>query len=121
MDSLYLDLGGSKVIERIVDSLYGRVLQDPDLAPFFEGIDPILLRHKFRTFMNTICGGPYERSGLELRTAHIGAVNAGLSDSHLDTFITHFTDALNQAAVPPSLADSLLARVNEFRNDVLGN
>ncbi|MCC6490463.1 MAG: group 1 truncated hemoglobin [Candidatus Hydrogenedentes bacterium] len=120
MESLYFELGGSKVIERIVDALYGRVLRDQELAPFFADIDPVLLRHKFCTFMNTVAGGPYERSGLELRSAHFGAVNAGLSDSHVDKFVTHFSEVLAETAVPSPVSDALIARVNEFRGDVLG-
>ncbi|MCC6698998.1 MAG: group 1 truncated hemoglobin [Candidatus Hydrogenedentes bacterium] len=120
MESLYFELGGSKVIERIVDDLYNRVLRDQDLAPFFANIDPVLLRHKFCTFMNTVAGGPYERSGLELRSAHFGAVNEGLTDSHVDKFVAHFSEVLNEAAIPSPLVEALIARVNEFRGDVLG-
>lgn len=120
MDTQFEHLGGDAGIERLVTSLYQRILSDDRLAPFFDGVDMNLQRRKFRTFLHTVSGGPQSRTSIELRSAHSRAVDDGLEDLHVDLFAGHFRNALEDAGVPTHVVDNLMERIVRSRDDVLG-
>ncbi|MBI4558139.1 MAG: group 1 truncated hemoglobin [Candidatus Hydrogenedentes bacterium] len=120
MNSLYTELGGEVSIEQIVDILYRRILEDPALAFFFEHADVSRVKRKFREFIHVVTGGPHKHSGLELRGAHAGAVEQGLSFEHFTAFLNHFDAALREANVRPELTTRILETVTLCRKDVLG-
>jgi truncated hemoglobin YjbI len=45
-DSLYTRIGGAAAVQATVDVFYKKVLADPLLSPFFEGIDMVKQRNK---------------------------------------------------------------------------
>ena len=120
MGTLYTELGGSGMVERIVDVLYDKVSADDRLSPFFEKVDLSSQRHKFRMFLNTITGGPGAISALELRTAHAHSVDHGLDQSHFDAFVGHLEAAMTECEVPTDVADRILGRLADYQADVLG-
>lgn len=55
--SLYEEIGGEKVIRKLVEAFYPKVYRDPDLAPLFpEGVEAIM--HKQILFLTQFTGGP---------------------------------------------------------------
>ena len=120
MNSLYRAMGDEAGIERVVDAMYDRVLQDESLKPFFLQVDMAGQRAKFRSFLHTVTGGPVQRSGIELRAAHSRHVDSGLSHEHFEGFLHHLRNALSDASVPDETAAIVMEKVGQTRNDVLG-
>ncbi|PKR81987.1 globin [Brumimicrobium salinarum] len=56
IDSLYTVLGKEK-IKKLVDSFYGFVYQDPEIAPLFKG-DIEVIKEKQYCFLTQFFGGP---------------------------------------------------------------
>jgi hemoglobin len=120
MDSLYQRVGGEAVVEHIVGAMYERILADGTLGPFFAEVDMERQHTKFRAFLNTVLGGPAQRSGIELRAAHSKSVDAGLSHRHLDAFASHLRAALTGAGIDESLTREVMAGIERIEGDVLG-
>lgn len=55
--TLYERMGGADTINRLVQSFYAKVAQDPDLSPIFPD-DLTLTREKQRKFLTQFFGGP---------------------------------------------------------------
>ncbi|NUM56287.1 MAG: group 1 truncated hemoglobin [Candidatus Hydrogenedentes bacterium] len=120
MESLYYALGGETGLDSLVEAMYRRVLADPELRPFFDGLDMAQQHNKFRAFLQTISGGPVRRSGIELRAAHSASVESGLSERHFDAFVSHLGAALAEAGHGDDIIRTTTGRLNETKADVLG-
>src|SRR5262245_49676415 len=68
--TLFDRLGGTVAIDAAVDVFYGRVLADPELAPFFARVDLRHLRAHQRAFLAMALGGPERYRGRDLSDAH---------------------------------------------------
>ena len=63
---------GSRLTSGMAECFYDRVLVDPELAHFFEGIDMEVLREHLADFLTVLTGGPDLYKGRDLRAAHAG-------------------------------------------------
>ncbi|CAM3631472.1 globin domain-containing protein [Cytobacillus oceanisediminis] len=55
--SLFEEIGGTVIIEKLVEAFYPRVYADPILSPLFEG-DIKEIKQKQRMFLTQFLGGP---------------------------------------------------------------
>lgn len=55
--TLYTEIGGQEVIDRLVDAFYPRVYADEELRPLFEG-DMEEIKRKQKMFLPQFLGGP---------------------------------------------------------------
>lgn len=68
--TLFERYGGFAKVSRIVSTFYGRVLDDPILAPYFSGIDmPRLMDHQTK-FIASLMGGPASYTDEHLARVH---------------------------------------------------
>jgi hemoglobin len=56
-DAMYQTVGGDAGIDRIVDLFYEKLWADPELQPYFAGIDRERLKHHQRQFLTFALGG----------------------------------------------------------------
>jgi hemoglobin len=56
-DAMYQTVGGAAGITRIVDLFYEKLWADPELQPYFAGIDREKLKHHQRQFLTFALGG----------------------------------------------------------------
>ena len=76
-DAMYQTVGGAPGINKIVDLFYEKLWADPELQPYFAGIDRERLKHHQRQFLTFALGGdPLAYEG------------RALADSHADLKIT---------------------------------
>ena len=61
---------GSRVTTATAEILYDRILADPQLAPFFVGVDINRLREHMSDILSMIIGGPDLYQGRDLKAAH---------------------------------------------------
>ncbi len=121
MRSLFERLGSEAAVQAAVVKFYDRMLADPELAPFFEGMNVERLVDKQIAFMTMAFDGPNRYTGRDLRVAHARLVeDQGLSDHHFDRTAEHLVATLQELSVEQPLIDEAIAIVASTRDDVLG-
>lgn len=119
-ETLYEAIGGKAAVSAAVDLFYNKVIGDPLLRPFFEGVDLKRQRAKQVSFLATVFGGPTKYTGKDLRSGHAHLVKRGLGDAHFDAVAGHLQAALGELKVAPHLTAEVMRLVATTRNDVLG-
>lgn len=118
---LYDRLGGSAAVEAAVKIFYDKVLADPDLKPFFDGIDMARQGRHQINFMTYAFGGPNQYAGRGLRQAHARLVRErGLGEKHFGLVAGHLQASLQELNVPAELIQEVLQLVGSTKADVLG-
>lgn len=119
VDKLYELLGGEAAVQAATVRFYEKVMADPFLAPFFQGLNMEAQVKKFVGFMTMAMGGPHEYTGRDLRTAHQRLVNDGLGEAHFDALVLHLEQTLVELGVDTDLIDQTLELVASTHGDVL--
>lgn len=118
--TLYARLGGADAVKKAVDIFYERVLADPLLSPYFEGVDMKKQMLMQRDFLTLALGGPTIYSGKGLRKAHKHLVHErGLDDIHFDAVLGHLGATLTELGVPDHMIEEAAGIVESARDDVL--
>jgi len=120
MTSLYQRLGGAPALDAAVDIFYGKVLADPRISRFFEGVDMKRQANKQKAFLAMVTGGPTNYTGQHMRQGHAHQVARGLNDSHVDAVIENLAATLRELGVGESDIAEVGAVANSVRDDVLG-
>lgn len=113
---MYERLGGAPAIEAVVDELYRRILDDPELAPFFTRVNLRSQKGRMRAFVTMVTGGPNEYRGRDMKTAH---QRHAIEDRHFDLVAGHLVDSLASVGADPAAADELVSAVAGLRDDVV--
>jgi hemoglobin len=120
MTSLYERLGGAPAINVAVNVFYGKVLADPRISHFFEGVDMKRQANKQKAFLAMVTGGPTNYTGKHMREGHAHLVARGLNDSHVDAVIENLVATLRELGVSEADIAEVRAVANSVRDDVLG-
>jgi hemoglobin len=118
--SLYEQLGGEQAITATVGMFYESIMTDPELAPFFAGLDMDKQVHKQIAFMTMAFGGPHEYDGESLRNAHSRLVAKGLGHEHFVRVAGHLQKTLETLNVPAELIGRVMTIVGSTEGEVLG-
>ena len=120
MKSLYERIGGTDMVEAIVDKFYDKVLIDDRLKYFFKDTDMEKLSSHQKLFIIYIFGGASSYVGKNTRDAHKNLVdNMGLSDEHFDAMIQDLETTLTELNVPGDLIAEATEKVQSVKADVL--
>ncbi|MDZ4774169.1 MAG: group 1 truncated hemoglobin [Planctomycetota bacterium] len=117
--TLYQRLGGAAAMEKAVDRFYRRMLKDPRVARFFEGVDMQQQAAKQRGFLTMVTGGPHAYTGKDMRDGHAHLLAKGLDDSHVDVVIEHLGAILLELGASPADITQVAELANSVRDDVL--
>lgn len=118
--SLFERIGGMEAVMAAVDIFYEKVLADPLLTEFFNGVDMENQARKQVAFMTWAFMGPEEYKGRDLRAAHRHLVmKQGLGDAHFDAVAGHLKETLEELEVPAELIAEVMGVVGSTRNEVL--
>jgi len=110
--TIYEAIGGRAALVAAVDGLYGRLLADPEVGPFFPGGVGARHRAYVVTILGEALGGPERYRGPDLAAAHRGL---GISDAHFDRTAAHLADTLDELGVPRPPADRIVGIVAGLR------
>ena len=119
IDDLYELIGGRQTVWAATESFYRRVLADGSVSRFFESTDMEHLRARQSMFISMLLGGRVVYTGKDITAAHAGAREHGLNDTHFDTFLKHFRDALEEVGVKADKAEKVMKLLESKRNVVL--
>ena len=89
--SAYDAIGGAGAVKAAVAVFYRRMLDDPDLRDWFEGIDLVRLKAHQRAFLSHALGGPELFAGRPLAEAHAGLA---ITDDAFDAVAEHLVMTL---------------------------
>ncbi len=103
--TLYERLGGRESIAAVVDSFYGRVLDDDRLAHFFEGTDMQRQRAHQTQFLSSIAGGPVEYTGGDMESVH---ADLDISSGEFDAIATHLDRTLREFDVDDTAREDVV-------------
>ncbi|MBL9034394.1 MAG: chemotaxis protein CheW [Rhodospirillaceae bacterium] len=107
-------------IDAVVEVMFGRIMGDLRLKPFFAGASIDHIQGRMRDYLAKICGGPDGFGKVDLNKPHAGAVARGMADEHFDAFAGHLQAALNALEVPAHLAAMVMAIIFASRDEVMG-
>jgi hemoglobin len=114
--SLFERLGQEAGIRTAVDDFYVRVLADPQLAPYFEGIDLPRLRRHQTALLSQVTGGPVEYSGRDLGAGHAGL---GITPADFDRVVGHLVATLTALGVAPEDIGAVGEALTAHRDDIV--
>ncbi len=115
--SLYDRIGGEEGIRKLVDSFYGKVLDDAELKPYFEHAPMDKLLAMQREFFAMATGGPIVYSGRPLRQVHR---NFAISRREFQRFVEHLIQTLEEEFPALSRQDTLdlIAKINLYADEI---
>jgi hemoglobin len=112
----YDAVGGGPAVSAVVNDFYDRVLADPQLAPYFEGVDmPRLKRHQ-ALLITQVLGGPDNYDGRPLDEAHAGL---GIDSDDFAAVAGHLVETMRDAGVPEDIIARAGAAVAATKSDIV--
>jgi hemoglobin len=114
--TLYNRIGGEGAIRAAVDRFYERVLADPSLSHFFNGVSmPRLKAHQF-AFLSQALGGPKQYSGLSMNEAH---AKLAIEQHHFDSVAVHLVGTLRELHVPEDIVGEVATSITPLSSQVV--
>ena len=114
--SLYERLGQEVGIRTAVDDFYERVVSDPQLAHYFEGIDLRTLRGHQAALLVQVTGGPVGYSGRELAAGHAGL---DITPEDFDRVVGHLVATLTHLGVGEEDIGAVGAALGAHRDEIV--
>ena len=99
-----------------IDEFYERVLDDPELAPSFDGVDLDRLKAHQRAFLTVALGGPHVYDGRPLAEAHAGL---GITVQQLQLAVNHLVATFTSMRVEPAVVDDIVIRLSELESEIV--
>ena len=114
--SIYESIGGEPALAAVVDDFYVRVLADPQLVAFFDGVNMPKLKGRQVEFFAAALGGPDFYQGGSMRQVHAGR---GISQADFDRVAFHLTAALAAAGVPAETIAQIIKAIAPLADDIV--
>jgi len=112
----YDAIGGGPAVSAVVNDFYVRVLGDPQLAPYFDGVDMARLKRHQVLLVSQVLGGPVRYEGRPLDEAHEGL---GIDHDDFAAVAGHLTGAMRDARVPEDIIMRAIAAVAATEPDIV--
>jgi hemoglobin len=112
----YDAIGGGPAVSAVVNDFYVRVLADPQLAPYFEGVDIVRLKRHQVLLVSQVLGGPDKYDGRPLGEAHAGL---GIDHDDFTAVAGHLTASMKDAGVPEDVVMRAMATVAATEPDIV--
>jgi hemoglobin len=109
-------IGGAPAVTAVVGQFYERVLADPQLASYFEGVDMRRLRRHQVQMISQVLGGPVTYEGADLKTAHAGMA---ITPSDYRRVTEHLVATLKAVRVDPEIIDRVVGVLAAVEPDVV--
>ena len=117
--ALYYRLGGYDAVAAFVDELLGRLLGDPQLAPYWRGKCLESLRKDRQLlvdFLSMATGGPVFYFGRDMKTSHAGL---GIGETEWRSFMAHAEAVLDDLGVTEPERSEVLALAEGWRAEIV--
>jgi uroporphyrinogen-III synthase len=109
-------VGGASGVREAVERLYARLVADPAVSHYFEGVDmPRLKRHQV-LLLSQLLGGPARYAGRDLTEAH---AHLRVSAADYRCVIDHLVAVLTELEVPTTTIAEVGRTLRAFEADVV--
>lgn len=115
--TLFERIGGETAVQNLVDDFYRRVLEDPQLRPFFENTPMDRLRTMQYEFFAAALDGPSQYQGKQLSHVHFGR---GIEVGHFGRFIDRMFDTLAGLHLSQDTVHEIIGRLNVYVDEITG-
>lgn len=116
--SLYERIGGKPAVKAAVDRFFERVLADPELKDFFNGVSMSRLKaHQF-AFLAQASGGPRQYSGASMRDVHS---RLAIEQRHFDSVAVHLVETLRELGVSEEIIGAIAAALTSLSGQIVNN
>ena len=116
--SIFAQIGGPPAMTAAVDDFYRRVMADPALSPYFDGVDMRRLKNHQRAFISAAIGAPDPYLGRSMREAH---ALFDIQSDHFDRVVHHLVNTLADLGVADSIIDAVGATLAPLKADIAGD
>lgn len=115
--NLHDKLGGVAALKTVVEAFYKRLLEDPELSPFFEDVNMTALKLHQVQFMKIAFSQIPEDMDVAalMRQKHASLFNKGLNEKHFDLVVKHFGATLQAANIEESVVAEAVAVIIPLR------
>jgi hemoglobin len=118
MTTLYQKYGGFSVVNKLVHSLYEKVMASENLAPYFAGIDmQNLMDHQTRLF-SSILGGPVEYTGRQLKLVH---ARIGVTEAAFLEVAELIEETLEDLSLDNNDIVAIMKIIDNAKSDIVGD
>ena len=107
---------GEDAISAAVEIFYGKVLDDPSLAGYFDRVDMTGLQAHQRAFIGTALGGPVAYEGRSMSEAHAGL---GITSEAFDAVVGHLGDTLTDLGVPAPTVGTIAGALAPLKAEIV--
>ena len=114
--AIYDEIGGPDAVAAAVDEFYRRLLADPEVAPYFAGVELARLKSHQRAFIAAALGGPEIYAGRDMTAAHAGLAITG---DAFDAVVGHLVDTLASLGVPDATIAVIGSVLAPLRDDIV--
>lgn len=115
-ETIYDKLGGSDVMKTAVTVFYNRVVDDDNLAKWFEGVDLSRLRAHQRAFLTAALDGPRLFAGRDLTASHAGME---ITDDAFEAIVNHLLTVLADLDIDEAAIEQVGARLDALRDQIV--
>lgn len=112
--TLFEKLGGAPAIAAVVDGMYQRIFNDPDLKDFFAKTDKPHQKEMQRQFLTYATGGSPVWHGKTMPKAHHGR---GIMEVHFIKTAEHVVATMKDLRVPGELIQQVAALLMTLKED----
>lgn len=114
MTSLYERLGGAPAIEAVVDGMYMKIFNDPELTDFFRKTDKDHQKAMQRAFLTFATGGSTEYNGKNMKDAHKGR---GIGGHEFDLVAGAVVSTMKELGVSEELINEVVGLLVPLKPD----
>jgi hemoglobin len=114
--SIFERLGQEQGIRAAVDDFYERVVGDPQLAHYFDGVDLRVLRGHQTALLVQVTGGPAAYSGRDLAIAH---ARLGITPEDFDRVVGHLVATLSSFGVSAEDIGAVGEALTAYRDEIV--
>jgi hemoglobin len=114
--TLYERIGGEAAIGAAVDMFYDRVLADPQLSHFFNGVGMGRLKAHQHAFLSQALGGPRTYNGASMKDAHR---NLAIEQRHFNAVAGHLVETLRALGVSEDIVKQIAEAVTPLSGQVV--
>jgi len=115
-DNLYKALGGEEGIRVITDKFIKQIARDDRVIDHFENSSVQRFREKMHEHLCLVADGPCVYTGDTMIDTHTGM---GITEGDFNAIVEDMMAALTEAGIPIGTQNRLLARLAEFRGEIL--
>lgn len=114
--TLYAQLGGKPIIEKVADRFVRLIIIDPRVERHFKDTNLDRFYEKLVEHLCQISGGGCAYTGDDMLTVHKGM---NISEREFNVIVENLQLALNEAKVPLTAQNQLLARLAPMRSEII--